>query len=142
MNRSHEQVLVGIEQTVQSVSVPPDEIDAAIAEALGVPADYYFAYLLVWGAIEAYGRSHEAAPWDSLHGTARHDSPLDQAQSLADAIGWLASTIYQRTGTLNGQGACVADHAAKILGAVLRLRQTLRDLDESTVGTGDGSARS
>lgn len=44
MNRSHEQVLVDVEQTVQSTGVTPDEVDAAIAEVLGVPADYYYAY--------------------------------------------------------------------------------------------------
>lgn len=141
MNRSHEHVLAHIEQKVQSVGVPPDEVDAAIATVLGVPADYYFAYLLVWGAIEAHIQSHDLTQPDWLDATA-HESALDHAQSLAGAIGWLASTIYQSTGTLNGQGHGVADHAAKILGAVLRLRQTLRDLEEAPTDVGDGNGPS
>ena len=142
MNRSHEHVLAAIEQSVQSIGVPPDEVDAAIADVLGVPVDYYFAYLLVWGAIEAHSQSYDLTQPDWLDAATAHESVLDHAQSLAGAIGWLASTIYQSTGTLNGQGHGVADHAAKILGAVLRLRQTLRDLEEAPADAGDGSGSS
>lgn len=142
MNRSHEHVLAHIEQKVQSVGVPPDEVDAAIANVLGVPTDYYFAYLLVWGAIEAHIQLHDLTQRDWLDAATAHESALDHAQSLAGAIGSLASTIYQSTGTLNGQGHGVADHAAKILGAVLRLRQTLRDLEEAPADAGDGNGSS
>ena len=142
MNRSHERVLADIEQRVQADGVPPDEVDAAIANVLGVPADYYFAYLLVWGAIEAHSQSYDLTQSEWLDGATAHESVLDHAQSLAGAIGWLASTIYQSTGTLNGQGHGVADHAAKILGAVLRLRQTLRDLEEAPADAGGGSGSS
>jgi hypothetical protein len=34
--------------------VPTAGIDRYIAEQLQIPLDYYFAYLLVWGAIEAH----------------------------------------------------------------------------------------
>ena len=122
--------------------MPPDEADAAIANVLGVPADYYFAYLLVWGAIEAHSQSHDLPQPDWLDAATAHESALDHAQSLAAAIGWLASTIYQSTATLNGQGHGVADHAAKILGAVLRLRQTLRDLEEAPADAGGGNGSS
>lgn len=142
MNRSHEHVLADIEQRVQADGVPPDEVDAAIANVLGVPADYYFAYLLVWGAIEAHIESHDLTQPRRLDGATSHESALDHAQSLAADIGWLASTIYQSTGTLNGQGLGVADHAARILGAVLRLRQTLRDLEEAPADAAGGNGSS
>lgn len=142
MSRSHESVLADIEQRVLAEGVTIDEVDAAIAGVLGVPADYYFAYLLVWGAIEAHSQSHDLTQQGWLDGATAHESALDHAQWLAAAIGWLASTIYQSTGTLNGQGHGVADHAAKILGAVLRLRQTLRDLEDATADAGDGNGSS
>ena len=143
MHLRHEEILADLERRVSSGGASIDEIDSRIAEELGVPGDYYFAYLLVWGAIEAYGESHDLTQPGFLAGGIPPDSALGQAQSLAAGIGWLASTIYQGTSTLNGQAHGVADHAAKILGAVLRLRQTLRDLEAATAGAGDadGSVR-
>jgi hypothetical protein len=51
----------------------------------------------------------------------------------------LASTIYEQTASLNGEVRGATDHAAKILGAVLRLRQNLRDLDAASTAAPNGN---
>ena len=139
MNLRHDEVLADIERRVRTDGASLDEIDHRIADELGVPADYYFAYLLVWGAIESYREARELTHPGCLdtHGACL-EPPLEQAQSLASTIGWHASSIYEDTARLNGQGGGVADHAAKILGAVLQLRQSLRDLAPTA---GDSAAR-
>ena len=141
MNRSHEHVLADIEQKVQADGVPLDEVDAAIADVLGVPADYYFAYLLVWGAIEAY--THLVPTKGDGRQVTAVEPALDLAASLTDEIGRLAASIHdasERRGT--------PQRAARILGCVLELRQLLRDLhpgggpmrtdDEPVEATGRG----
>lgn len=62
MDRSHEHVLADIEQVVRASGAALDEADARIAEVLGVPTDYYHAYLLVWGAIEAHAQARAGPP--------------------------------------------------------------------------------
>ena len=129
MNRSHEHVLADIEQQALCAGVPPEDVDAAIADVLGVPADYYFAYLLVWGAIEA--RRHAAG--GCCEPTAL-DAALDLAASLTDEIGRLAATVHD-------DHAAAPECSARILGCVLELRQLLRDLQpRSGVGATDGEA--
>ncbi|WP_052665093.1 hypothetical protein [Nitriliruptor alkaliphilus] len=54
MTRSHEQILAHLEQVAVGEGVPAADVDRYIADRLQVPLDYYFAYLLVWGAIEAH----------------------------------------------------------------------------------------
>lgn len=53
MTRTHERILADLEQQAVDEGVPTVDIDRYIADRLQVPLDYYFAYLLVWGAIEA-----------------------------------------------------------------------------------------
>lgn len=135
MNPSHDQVLTVIEQRVAAGADRPDEIDARIAEQLGVPAEYYFAYLLVSGAIERY-RERELGR-AGLDGPAAPADAVARAQGLADEIGWQAATIYQDTA-----GAGHTDvHAAagRIIAATLHLRAGLDDLDaEHTRDAGRG----
>ncbi|WP_052664846.1 hypothetical protein [Nitriliruptor alkaliphilus] len=54
MTRTHEQILAHLEQAAVGEGVPAADVDRYIADRLQVPLDYYFAYLLVWGAIEAH----------------------------------------------------------------------------------------
>jgi hypothetical protein len=54
MTRTHEQILAHLEQVAIGEGVPAADVDRYIAEELQVPLDYYFAYLLVWDAIEAH----------------------------------------------------------------------------------------
>lgn len=61
MEPTHEQVLAGIADAVQAEADDLDQVDQLIADELGVPASYYFAYLLVWAAIEAYRHRHHPA---------------------------------------------------------------------------------
>ena len=121
MNRSHEHVLADIEQQVQESGVAPDDVDAAIADVLGVPADYYFAYLLVWGAIEAHRQAATVA--NERHYLTTAEPALDLAASLTDEIGRLASSLHEGT-----DGRSRPQDVARILGCVLQLRQLLRDL--------------
>ncbi len=60
MTRTHEQILADLEQDARGAGVPTADIDRYIADQLKIPLDYYFAYLLVWGAIEAHraGNNH------------------------------------------------------------------------------------
>ena len=141
MNLCHEDVLADIERRVRTNGASLDEVDCRIADELGVPGDYYFAYLLVWGAIEAYREARDLTEPGWLGGDAASGSALAQAQSAAGTIGWLASTIYEQTASLNGSGGELADHAAKILGAVLQLRQNLRDLDATQEPPAKGNGR-
>lgn len=61
MPAGHSDVLADIERRVRTDDPSPDEVDRRIADELGVPLDYYFAYLLVWGAIEAYREARDLA---------------------------------------------------------------------------------
>lgn len=60
MTRTHEQILADLEQVAIVEGVPATDVDRYIADQLQVPLDYYFAYLLVWGAIEGHraGNGH------------------------------------------------------------------------------------
>ncbi len=58
------QTLARLEQQTYDHGIPLPEVDTYIANQLQVPTDYYFAYLLVCGAIEA----HQATPPPVGHG--------------------------------------------------------------------------
>jgi hypothetical protein len=77
----------------------------------------------VWGAIEAHRDALTLAGGRTT--PTPGDAARERPERLTDTIGWLASAIY-RDGTDRGHGA-VEEHAAKILGTVLQLRQNLRD---------------
>lgn len=96
MNLRPDEVLADIERRVCTDGASLDEIDSRIADELGVPADYYFAYLLVWGAVESYREARDLthAGCPDTH-SACLEPALEQAQSLARTIGWYASTIYE-----------------------------------------------
>ena len=129
MNRTHEHVLADIEHEVLGNGVAPEDADAAIAEVLGVPADYYFAYLLVWGAIEA----HRLAAGDRIDLTT-DEAAVGLAASLTDEIGRLAATLHDDPHE-------IPESSARILGCVLELRQLLRDLrPRHGVSAADGEA--
>lgn len=130
MTPTHDDVLAEIERQVRTEGTSLDEVDCRIADELGVPHDYYFAYLLVWGAIEAYREARLVAD-PRFATTADHgpDAALDRSWSLADTIGWLASTTYRQAADLGPCGKEIAGHAAKTLAALLQLRQHLREID-------------
>lgn len=96
-----------------------DDRDARIAEALEVPAEYFFAYRIVRDALRA--RADDAAP----------AAPFTRAQALVDSIGWHAATACLVADAAGDGQSEVAGHATRILGAVLELRQLLRDLPSS-----------
>jgi len=120
MNPSHEQVLADIERLV-GTEVALDETDTRIAEVLGVPPDYYFAYLLVWGAIEAHRNSADIT--DESPRLTATEPALDLAASLTDEIGRLAAALHDVSDRRS-----TPKHAARMLGCVLELRQLLRDM--------------
>lgn len=121
MSPIHHDVLACIEENVTTGGAGMDEIDARIAAELGVPTDYYFAYLLVWAAIERYRATvlcQQSLPLSD------GPPPLEWAQALADEIGWNASAIYQQTA---GDGHTeVNTSAGRVIAAALQLRGCLR----------------
>ncbi len=58
MNPDHDHLLATLERRLLDDGVPPDDVDAAIADELRVPRDHYVAYLLVRGALETYRHTH------------------------------------------------------------------------------------
>jgi hypothetical protein len=147
MSTCHRQILADIERDVSSAGATADDIDTRIAAVLDVPADYYFAYLLVWGAIEAYRHDHDTPTDDLDPDRPPADAPpgpageaVARAQGLTSSAGWYASTIYQQAASPRCGCRQVADHAARILGVVLQLRQTLRELAALTApAAGNGA---
>ena len=64
MDAYHQHVLTDIEHRAQSRALDLAHVDELIAEELDVPVDYYFAYLLVRHALDAYDHhqtSHRTA---------------------------------------------------------------------------------
>ena len=120
MNRSHEQILAGIEQRVHELGVPLEDVDTAIAAVLGVPTDYYMAYLLVWAAIEAHGHERRSAnPGQAAEAV---DSQLQVAIALIDDIARLSTTVY-------GCAPSAAGTFMRLLDLLLELRQVIQDLE-------------
>ena len=137
MNLHHEAVLADIERRVRTPGATLDEVDAAIAAELDVPAECYYAYLLVWGAIEAYRqlRALTDPSWTPPHDASIEG--LERCQALMADLGWHGATIYQQAADLEPLAGHIADHAGKVLGAVLQLRQHLRDLQAALPGAAD-----
>ncbi len=131
MNPSHEQVLADIERLV-GTEVALDETDTRIAEVLGVPPDYYFAYLLVWGAIEAQAQAIGLTDPHWQRRTSETSGALATVTSLVRCIGRLAATAHGHAEA--GRCEDAAGGTARILGAVLQLGQALRDLDAAVAG--------
>lgn len=120
MSPIHHDVLACIEETAVPNDAGMDEVDARIAAELGVPLDYYFAYLVVWNAIEHYRAtvlSQQPLP------LCEQPDPLAWAQALADEIGWTASGIYQLTSS--GGHTDVNASAGRVIAAALQLRACL-----------------
>ncbi len=114
----HETVLDDLEARLGNAGAL-DERDTRIAEALEVPAEHFFAYRIVRDALRA--RADDAAPAASF----------TRAEALVDSIGWHAATACLVADAAGDGRSEVAGHAARILGAVLELRQLLRDLPSS-----------
>jgi hypothetical protein len=125
MNTRHREVLADLESQIVAAGTAMDQVDARIAAALGVPADYYFAYLLVGGALEEFRRDGPAVPPGS-----DDDDPgevVRRCRQAAEAASTLVSGIYEQACQAT---ACVgvADHAAQALGALIRVRRALPDV--------------
>ena len=121
MNLTDQEALAHIERHVTNSVDPPEEIDARIAAELGVPVDYYFAYLLVWEAVEHYRETMLPPPVVPAEA-----GPLQWAQALADEIGWTAGRIYQKAA---GSGRCGFNAAAgRVIAAAMQLRGCLTQL--------------
>lgn len=97
-----------------------DDRDARIAEALEVPAEYFFAYRIVRDALRGHAGDMPTA------------TPLTRAHALVDSIGWHAATACLAADDTGDGQSEAARHAARILGAVLELRQLLRELPTET----------
>lgn len=123
MSPIHHDVLACIQETVVTNEAAMDEIDARIAAELGVPVDYYFAYLVVWNALEHYRATMLCQQPLPLR---EQPDPLGWARALADEIGWTASGIYQQTA---GSGHTdVNTSAGRVIAATLQLRACLRQV--------------
>ena len=132
MSPIHHDVLACIEENVTTNGAGMDEIDARIAAELAVPVDYYFAYLLVWSAIERYRATvmcQQSLP------LCDGPAPLEWAQALADEIGWTASAIYHQTA---GDGHTeVNTSAGRVMAAALQLRGCLRRVTAAEIVADD-----
>ena len=127
MPADRDDVLARIQQAADTPGATMEEVDRRVAEELGVALEHYYAYLLVAEMIDAHAVIRMPGQLGLPMVDGRRSTPLSRAQTLADAIGWRAATIYQAATAESASD--VGDHAARILGALLQLRQNLRDLD-------------
>ncbi len=124
MTTPHRHTIAALEQQVHRDGVALENVDTRIAEILNVPPDYYFAYLLVAGAIEARG----AATAPDGAGPILPMSALDPAAAaLFDRIAWQACRIYQLAGPLGRGGIEIALIADELLGLLAEVRRHLDD---------------
>lgn len=141
MNPVHDHLLTTLERRLLDDGVPPDEVDATIADEVRVPRDHYIAYLLVWGALESYRHTHhpdtstaancgaadvEVVRWlrglwehaGALHEAAVNDTNVapvvrDSARTLIVGLFDLSDRLLATTPTATAAGAGreVARHA-------------------------------
>jgi hypothetical protein len=122
MTPTHRHTLAALEQQIHSDGVALCDVDTRIAEVLDVPPGYYFAYLLVVGAIEARGAAH--APDGA--GPIPHALTLRTAAgALFDRIAWQVCRIYQLAGPLGRDGIEIALIADELLGLLAEVRRHL-----------------
>lgn len=118
----HDQTLAAIEQRLLACDTPLDDIDARIAEVLGVPLDYYFAYRLVAGAIDSHRTTRPDQPPTSPE---EAQAALHRAEAIADSMAVLTAAMYRAT-TGSGSPGEAAIHAARLSGLRLELSEQLR----------------
>jgi transcriptional regulator with XRE-family HTH domain len=119
MTRTDHDVLTELEQEATARGASWEDLDARVAAALGVPADYLFAYQLVAGAIEAHRRAehHDEPP-----PIAQPDCDVDE---LLQQVGWTACRVYQQAGELHRAGLGIARLVDALLGDLAVLRDAV-----------------
>jgi hypothetical protein len=135
MTIPHDRVLADLEEQIRTAGGAVEDIDERIARALKVPPDYYFAYLLVSGAIEARGTA--ASPAGA--GAQGLPNPARAGAKLADRIAWLGCRIYRDAASLGRDGIELALLADELLGLFAELRRHL-EITDSPTALGRGRA--
>lgn len=151
MTATREEILAEIGRRVTTSEAAPHEVDERVAGELGVPADDYFAYVVVAGAIERYGQWLHCQQRLPLDEPALPDDPLEEAETLLADIASAASAICLETPGEGQRDLHLA--AAGIYAATVQVRARLREiavdpdqrvaaeravLATATAGTGEG----
>lgn len=140
MTATREEILAEIERRVATSKAAPHEVDERVADELGVPADDYFAYVVVAGAIERYGQwlhRQQHLPIDEP--ALRHD-PVEQAETLLADIASAATAICLETPGEGQRDLYLA--AAGIYAATAQLYARLRELAVDPDRLADGEPAS
>lgn len=135
MTTQHEQLLAAVEADLLAAGVPREAVDVHIAERLRVPYDHYVAYLLVWGAIEAYRLTRPGQQPDPDPPDRSADGNPRVAQSLR--VVWEhAGAIHQAAVNGGDIRALVREQARDLIGELLELSEQLMRADVVAAGQG------
>ncbi len=137
MNTEHECTLAAIEQRALAEGVPPSDTDAYIADELRVPYDHYVAYLLVWGAIEAYSLAYPERSGRLRVVDLDADRPEAQLPPSLRRLFELAGTIHEAAVHGGDIRVVVREHARDLIGELLRLAETVLQLPDLQHAPGD-----
>ncbi|MBW3578867.1 MAG: hypothetical protein KY462_14230 [Actinobacteria bacterium] len=137
MNTEHERTLAAIEQRALAEGVPPSDTDAYIADELRVPYDHYVAYLLVWGAIEAYSLAYPERSGRLRVVDLDADSPQAQLPPSLRRLFELAGTIHEAAVNGGEIRVVVREQARDLIGELLRLAETVLQLSDLQHAPGD-----
>lgn len=134
-NTEHERTLAAIERQALAQGVPPEETDGYIADELRVPYDHYVAYLLAWGAIEAYclanpGRSGVLRAVDP-----EEDSPEELLPPNLRRLFELAGSIHEAAVNGGDIRSVVREQARDLIGELVTLAELLLSLPDLWTGT-------
>ena len=130
MNTEHERTLAAIEQRALAEGVPPSDTDAYIADELRVPYDHYVAYLLVWGAIEAYSLAYPERSGRLRVIDLEADSPESQLPPTLRRLFELAGTIHEAAVNGSDSRVLVREQARDLIGELLTLAETVLGLPD------------
>lgn len=125
MNTEHERTLAAIEQRALTEGVPPSDTDAYIADELRVPYDHYVAYLLVWGAIEAYSLAYPERSGRLRLIDLEPDSPGSQLPPSLRRLFELAGTIHEAAINGGDDRVLVREQARDLISELLTLTETV-----------------
>ena len=128
MTCDYDAVLDELERLLLAEGTPPEILDERIGERLGVPDRYLQGYRVIRDAL-----TDRPGLVVALDGDAEVPLSLLRAAATVDRVGQLAAEIVRCTGADQPLPAAAGRHAARILGAVLQLREQLRLLQIGAV---------
>ena len=140
MNTEHERTLAAIEQRALAQGVPPSDTDAYIADELRVPYDHYVAYLLVWGAIEAYSLAYPERSGRLRLVDLEPDSPESQLPPSLRRLFELAGTIHEAAVNGGDIRVLVREQARDLIGELLTLAERVLGLPDLRPASADERA--